>query len=51
MGNILVSLVIFLILGTSTAIIISEKKKGVKCIGCPYAGKKNTGNITTINIK
>lgn len=37
MGNIIVMAVILVILAGATAKIIYEKKKGAKCIGCPYA--------------
>lgn len=35
--NILVVAVIVVIIGSAVYKIISEKKKGRKCIGCPYA--------------
>lgn len=35
MANLIVVLVIALILGAAIAFIIKEKKRGVKCIGCP----------------
>ena len=31
--------VILLLIGSASAYIIWQKKKGVKCIGCPDAGK------------
>lgn len=45
MENIIVILVILAIVGASIAKIIVEKKKGVKCIGCPHSGtsKSNCG--------
>ncbi|WP_163195658.1 FeoB-associated Cys-rich membrane protein [Clostridium thermarum] len=43
MANVIVVLVILAIVGASTAKVISEKKKGVKCIGCPHSGKSNCG--------
>lgn len=36
MGNIIVSIIIVAIIVGALAIIYSEKKKGAKCIGCPY---------------
>lgn len=30
-------LILIIILGSSIAYIIKEKRKGVKCIGCPFA--------------
>lgn len=38
MENVIVILVLLAIVGGATAKIISEKKKGVKCIGCPHSG-------------
>ena len=35
MENIVVIAVIVLIVGLALAYVIKEKKKGVKCIGCP----------------
>lgn len=45
MTDIIVILVILAIVSASIAKIISEKKKGSKCIGCPHSGtgKKNCG--------
>ncbi len=36
--DIIVIAIIGLILGGAIAYIIKAKKKGKKCIGCPYAG-------------
>lgn len=41
MANIATGLVILSILGLSIAKVIAEKRKGVRCIGCPYAGVKH----------
>ena len=38
MTDIIVSLVIVMILGASIGKYISEKRKGVKCVGCPMSG-------------
>lgn len=38
MTNIIVGVIILSIIGLSIAKVISEKRKGVKCIGCPHAG-------------
>jgi hypothetical protein len=38
MSDIIVILVILAIVGAAIAKIVSEKKKGVKCIGCPHSG-------------
>ncbi len=35
--DIIVIIIIALIVGAATAYIIREKKKGKKCIGCPYS--------------
>ncbi len=35
MKNIIVIIVILIIVGLALTYIIREKKKGVKCIGCP----------------
>jgi hypothetical protein len=43
MVNFIIVLVLILILGLSVAKIVSEKKKGHKCVGCPYSGNKNGG--------
>ena len=36
MDNFIVIAVVVLILGCAIAYIVKEKKKGVKCVGCPY---------------
>jgi hypothetical protein len=45
MSNIIVILVILAIVCAAIAKIVVEKKKGVKCIGCPHGGtsKSNCG--------
>lgn len=35
MANVIVSLVVVAIVGAAVFYIVKEKKKGVKCIGCP----------------
>ncbi len=37
MNTVIAILVLLAILSIAIAYIISEKKKGSKCIGCPYA--------------
>ena len=37
MENIIILLVVGLIVGAAAGYIWKEKKKGVKCVGCPYA--------------
>lgn len=39
METIIVIVILALILGGAVAYIYKAKKKGVKCIGCPAAGK------------
>jgi hypothetical protein len=50
MANIIVGAVILAIIGLSTAKVISEKRKGVKCIGCPHAGSNNKSNCSCNNV-
>lgn len=38
MTNIIIILVLLAIVGAAITKIVMEKKKGVKCIGCPYSG-------------
>lgn len=55
MENLVVIAVIALIVGLAVAYVIKEKKKGVKCIGCPnaktcsMAQKKNCNHISDLN--
>ncbi len=37
MKNVIIILVILAIVALAAIYIIKEKKKGTKCIGCPYA--------------
>ena len=37
MDNILIIAVLLVIVGCAIAYVVKEKKKGVKCIGCPNA--------------
>lgn len=43
MGNIIANIIIIAVLvvlvGLAIFYIVKEKKKGKKCIGCPYSGK------------
>ena len=36
--NVIIGAVIFLVVGAAMLYIKKEKKRGVKCIGCPSAG-------------
>lgn len=42
MANIIVGTVLLLIIGLSITKVIIEKRKGVKCIGCPHSGNKGS---------
>ncbi len=47
MTNIIVAVVVAAILGLAIAYIITQKKKGARCIGCPHSascGKKKECN-------
>ena len=46
MTNMIVSLVIMVILALAIFKIVSEKRKGVKCIGCADSGKCSSTKIT-----
>ena len=39
MANIITAAVILAVITASVVKIIIEKRKGTKCIGCPYSGK------------
>ncbi|MBR3646483.1 MAG: FeoB-associated Cys-rich membrane protein [Lachnospiraceae bacterium] len=39
MEDIIISIILVLIIGIAIYYIVSEKKKGNTCIGCPSAGK------------
>lgn len=48
MENFIIGLIIVLAVGAAVTYIIKEKKKGVKCIGCPMAGtcaSRNKGSL------
>lgn len=42
MTNIIVGTIILAIIAGAIAIVVHEKRKGAKCIGCPYS--KSCGN-------
>ncbi|MGL5084897.1 MAG: FeoB-associated Cys-rich membrane protein [Clostridium sp.] len=49
MGNIIISVIILFILGLSISKVVSEKRKGIKCIGCPHSKScSSTEGITLI---
>lgn len=43
MESFIVGLIIVAIVGAAVAYIVKEKKKGVRCIGCPSAGACASG--------
>lgn len=46
MADIVILAVLLIIMGAAIAHIVKQKKKGVRCIGCPSAGtchKQNCG--------
>jgi len=46
MADIIIGIVLLIVVGVAIAYIVKEKKRGVKCIGCPSAGtcqKRNCG--------
>lgn len=43
MENFLIIAIIVLIIGCAIAYIVKAKKKGVKCVGCPYASTCGKG--------
>lgn len=51
MANIIVGIVIVSIIGLAIAKVISEKRKGAKCIGCPHAGLNKKDNCGCNNDK
>ena len=38
MADIIIGIVLLAVVGVAIAYIVKEKKRGVKCIGCPNAG-------------
>ena len=42
--NIVIILILLVILGSACFYIVKEKKRGVKCIGCPMAGQCSARN-------
>lgn len=50
MTNLIVALVIILIISGAAAKLIIEKKKGAKCIGCPYSqSEKDSCSCSIVN--
>ena len=48
MVNIIVFLILALILGAATLYIRREKKRGVRCVGCPYSGSCSAGTCQSV---
>ena len=48
MTDIIIAIVLLVIIGGAAAYIVKAKKRGVKCIGCPYSGNCN-GNCNEGN--
>ena len=42
--NLIIVAVVLIVLGGVVFYIVREKKKGSKCIGCPYANSCGAGN-------
>lgn len=51
MNNLVVALIIIAIIGGSITYVVNQKRKGVKCIGCPHGGssKKKPTQIKLSN--
>ena len=47
MENVVILLVVALILACALAYVIKAKKKGVKCVGCPYAKECSQNNANS----
>ena len=47
MENIIVGGIIVILVGGAIWYIVREKKKGVRCIGCPSAGKCGKGSCNS----
>ncbi|MBE5883728.1 MAG: FeoB-associated Cys-rich membrane protein [Lachnospiraceae bacterium] len=48
MGNVIVLVILFVIIGAAVAYIVKAKKRGVKCIGCSAGGEcsRRDGAVT-----
>ncbi len=49
MENIVIVVIVLLIVGAAIYYIVREKKKGVKCVGCPYAKSCSATQKQTCN--
>ncbi len=45
MANIIVMIIILVIIAAAITKIVIEKRKGAKCIGCPYSQKGRSYNV------
>ena len=48
MANVIVTLILALILGAAVLYIRSEKKRGAKCVGCPYSKTCSAGKCSGV---
>lgn len=39
MADVIVAIILLIVVALAVGYIVKERKKGVKCIGCPYASK------------
>ena len=44
MANLIIGIILLIIIGAAITHIVKEKKRGVKCIGCPAAGQCSRKN-------
>lgn len=49
MADIIVIAIILVIVAGAIAKIVSEKKKGAKCVGCPYSNANGSGSGCSCN--
>lgn len=49
MSNLIVFIILVIILGRAVYYIVSQKKKGVRCVGCDCAGRCPQAQEKTIN--
>lgn len=47
MDNLILIVVLILVVGAAIAYIVHEKRRGVKCIGCPVAGTCSQTHLHT----
>lgn len=51
MKNLVAALILLFIIGCAIYYIVKQKKKGVKCIGCPHSGCCNSKSSCTCDDK